>query len=333
MGIYGKAAEGTLRLAAAAGPRGLRAYDLAARIVPRGPIPRIRTTNGRGSDVDAYWGVHVLHSERFPSQRASWAQIESRFALYPLYREFFDLWGTHEGEIVLDFGCGPGNDLIGFAAHSGARRVIGMDVSEKALAVSADRLALHRVNPLRVELIQVRDTEPSLPLRDDSVDYIHCAGVLHHVSEPDRILQEFRRVLKPGGAAAIMVYNRDSVFFHLVVAYVRMILNGECAGMDVDTAFGRMTDGPDCPISIAYRPGDWLELCRVAGLDGTYLGGLLSTTELEALDHWGLRALLDERLGDEHREYLQGLRWGERDYPLYDGRPAGCGASFRLRSV
>jgi SAM-dependent methyltransferase len=296
-------------------------------------MPLIRRCDGRRTQVDAYWADHLVHTEAFPSARASAAYLESRFAEYPQYAEFFDLWGDHTGQVVLEFGCGPGHDLTGFVLHSGARRVIGMDVSMKALTISAHRLSLHRVNPLRVELIQVRDAEPVIPLRDESVDYVHCSGVLHHTSDPVAILREFARVLKPGGTAAIMVYNRDSIYFHLGLAYARMLLNGDCQGMDVDTAFGRISDGPECPISIAYRPDDWLELCRSAGFDAEFLGGYLSVNELSVLEFWGMKALLDDRLASEHREFLSEIRWDDAGYPRYRGRHAGFGGSYRLRKT
>ena len=44
---------------------------------------------------------------------------------YPLFREFAHPWGDHDGEVVLDYGCGPGNDVTGFLLHTKAKRVIG----------------------------------------------------------------------------------------------------------------------------------------------------------------------------------------------------------------
>jgi SAM-dependent methyltransferase len=38
-----------------------------------------------------------------------------------------------------------------------------------------------------------------MPLADGSVDAVVCTGVLEHVDDPDRAVNELRRVLKPGG--------------------------------------------------------------------------------------------------------------------------------------
>jgi SAM-dependent methyltransferase len=40
-----------------------------------------------------------------------------------------------------------------------------------------------------------------LPLRDASVGSIVCSHVLEHVARPDRVIDELRRVLRPGGGA------------------------------------------------------------------------------------------------------------------------------------
>ena len=55
------------------------------------------------------------------------------------------MWGEHDGEVILDYGCGPGNDLVGYALYTGARRIVGVDVSPRALELARDRLALHGI--------------------------------------------------------------------------------------------------------------------------------------------------------------------------------------------
>ena len=167
-----------------------------------------------------------MRREPFGSAEESASYLEWRFGEYPLFREFSGLWGDHDGQVVLDYGCGPGNDVVGFLIHTGARKVIGIDISASALELARERIVLHEVDPDRFELIQASDTETAIPLTDGSVDFFQSQGVLHHTSEPLAILRELRRVSKTGGQGRMMVYNRDSLWLHLYTAYEIKIRQG-----------------------------------------------------------------------------------------------------------
>ena len=242
-----------------------------------------------------------------------------------------DLWGTFgSGDLVLDYGCGPGNDVVGFLIHTGAN-VVGVDVSQKALDLAAERIALHRIDPSRVKLIQIGDSETALPLATRSVARINCGGVIHHLSDPGAVLAEFRRVVRDDGVARVMVYDRDSVWFHLFTAYVRRVQEGRFAGLSADEAFAKNTDGEECPISRAYRPEDFIVLARLAGFDATFLGGYFGKIELDLFHELKDVAVADERLPAEHRAFLSELQCDTEGLPLYRGRHAGVGGSYLLR--
>jgi SAM-dependent methyltransferase len=328
-------ALGSDRLAALARPlTGERIRRAIGRLrrAPSGPRPVIRDRGDRGeTEVDSYWAGHTVRAPSFLSRRASERYLEWRFREYPLFRELTGLWGNHEGEVVMDYGCGPGNDLTGLALHSGARRLIGVDVSEAALGRAAERLALHGVEPGRVELLRISDSDPAVPLEDGSVDFALSLGVIRHTSDPLVVLREIARVMKPGATGRIMVYNRDSIWLHLYTAYERMVLEGAFAGLDVESAFARNTDGPDCPIARCYRHGDFLALLSEAGLEGRYAGGYLSRQELESLETGWSRALADERLADAHRDFLRQLAFDPAGRPMHRGFHAGVGGVYWIR--
>lgn len=295
-----------------------------------GPRVTASETADRTS-VDDFWSEHTVNSKPFTTAEESANYLEWRAGIYPLFSEYMDIYGDHKGEVVLDYGCGPGNDTVGFLISSNARRVIGLDVSEKALALTSHRIGLHGVDPDRVQLVQSSDANHRIPLGDGAVDYVHCLGVIHHTTHPGLVLRELARVLRPDGSGSIMVYNRQSIFFHLWVAYQRMLKNGDFAGLDVESAFSRATDGEDCPIARAYRPEDFVELCLAAGLQAEFVGGYFAVMELELMRSAGAEAIADERLGIEHRTFLSELLPDERGYFLYRGRTAGHGGVFSIR--
>ncbi len=261
------------------------------------------------STTEEYWGEHTVNSIPHKTAEASLEYLDWRSRHYPLFHELMNHYGNHDDEVVLDYGCGPGNDVVGFLAHTNAEKIIGMDISKKALTLASHRLSLHHNFDLnRVELIQVDDKVPTIPLPDGSVDFIYSEGVLHHTSHPGDIIKEFYRVLKPTGKIAIMVYNANSLWKHLYVAYDRQILNGQFSTMSIDEAFSRSTDGEECPIAHNYTPAQFSEICEQAGFQTTFTGGFFSALELDLYTSLLDQALKEERLPSESRNFLEALK-------------------------
>jgi len=307
------------------------ARDIRIKVTPKGQAPEIVIKDETGSTaVDEYWNQHTLHTRIFVSARESEKYLRKRNSEYPMFPELMDLYGDHGGEEVLDYGCGPGDDVTGFLLWSNARKVIGMDVSGKALGQLRHRLALHRVDTSRVELIRITDASGKIPLPDDSVDWIQCGGVLHHTTHPQEIVKEFKRVMKPGAQGRLMLYNRDSVMYHVWIAYAQLIVNDAFPGLTIDQAFTKSTDGPDCPVSDAWAPKRVLDMIAGAGLSGTFRGGYISVVELDWLKTYGAAAAADERLGDEHREFIREIELDARGYPMWRGKYAGIGGVYTI---
>jgi len=308
----------------------IHAESAFERHVQPSTIPlRVATQRGTTS-VEAYWGRHTVNSIPFRSAGESLRYLAKRSAEYPLFERLMDVHADHSQDVVLDYGCGPGNDIVGFAVRGKARHVIGMDVSMRALQLARSRVALHGLDSTRVELIQVSDGEPRLPLDAGAVDYLYCEGVLHHTSHPEATLSELARVLRPGGRGHIMVYNRNSLWFHLYTAYVRQIVQGDFSGLSVDDAFQRNTDGDDCPIARAYRPEEFASLCRATGFRVSYLGGYFEIRELELFKTTLPAALADPRPANEQGEFLRGLTLDADGYPRYERTYAGIGGVYQV---
>lgn len=95
---------------------------------------------------------------------------------------------------VLDVGCGAGREGV-FLAQCGYN-VVGLDISEKALAIAKKRSVSARVS-IRWVLGNALD----IPLGNRSVDFVNDRGCFHHIQEKSRPQygREIARVLKPGG--------------------------------------------------------------------------------------------------------------------------------------
>jgi len=308
--------------------------EIRVRTAPKGPAVAISVLHGQEqTPVDDYWNRHTVHeSGKFMTAAESEGHLSWRASQYPLYTELMDVRQDHSGRVILDYGCGPGDDVTGFLLWSNPTRVIGMDVSRMALGLLQHRLALHRIDPRRVQLIQITDSIGKVALPDSHVDWVHCGGVLHHTTHPAEILGEFHRVMKPGSEGRLMLYNRDSVFYHLAIAYVEMIVNQAFPGLSVDEAFTRSTDGPDCPVSDAWPPQRVLDLIAKAGFDGEFRGGYVNVhEEMDWLREYGDAAKADARLAAEHRRFLSELTTDVHGYPMWNGKYAGIGAVYTIR--
>jgi len=104
------------------------------------------------------------------------------------------------GFYILDYGCGPGSYSIV------AARLVGE--SRKVYALDIHPLAIQQVQKLaaRKSLTNIKtilsDCATGLP--DESIDVVLLYDTLHDLSEPDKVLAELHRVLKPN---AILSFN------------------------------------------------------------------------------------------------------------------------------
>jgi ubiquinone/menaquinone biosynthesis C-methylase UbiE len=103
------------------------------------------------------------------------------------------------GRAALDAGCGAGYGAA-ILARSGARSVAGVDVDPEAVAFAEDRYG-------DVASFQTGNLL-ALPYDDDAFDLVVCFEAIEHVVDPERALDELRRVTAAEGVLAISTPNR-----------------------------------------------------------------------------------------------------------------------------
>lgn len=96
-----------------------------------------------------------------------------------------------EADTVLDIGCGTG--LLGRAlARHMSCRIEGLDISAKSLAAAA--------KPGVYSMFYRHDLQKlPLPFADDAFAAAAMVGVLTYIEEPQALLEEVCRIVKPGG--------------------------------------------------------------------------------------------------------------------------------------
>ncbi len=157
-------------------------------------------------EVRLYWNQHIhdLEITRHPVGSRGFFDDLDQYHFEKLHHLLrlvrFDGYG---GRRVLEVGCGAGVDLARFAR--GGADVTGVDVAASAIELARANFAQQG---LRGDF-QVADGE-QLPFPDESFDLVYAHGVVQYTADPQRLVGECRRVLKPGGEAIVQVYNRIS---------------------------------------------------------------------------------------------------------------------------
>jgi ubiquinone/menaquinone biosynthesis C-methylase UbiE len=276
-----------------------------------------------------YWSKHTVHGTKDSpsSSEASLNYFHWRCDQYPGYLNLMPV-SDLDGLDVIDFGCGPGHDLVGIGEYSKPKSLIGFDVSDVALGLARERLNLHHFGTD----VSLRKLEAAyLDLPDSSVDYVHSSGVLHHLEDPLQALSEFKRVLRPNGSARIMIYNKDSIWWHLYVPYVLQIRRRQISpNLDIAEAFRMSTDGPGCPISRAYTFESFAALARRAGFHTEKVGACMSLHEIKVWRQYGAQALKDSRLASNHLGFLSGILEDDEGNLSVNGDIAGIDLVLEL---
>jgi 2-polyprenyl-6-hydroxyphenyl methylase/3-demethylubiquinone-9 3-methyltransferase len=162
-------------------------------------------TNASLYDSGDWWGDSVRGLRQLRKL------VPARFA-------YFDgVMADWRARDVLDLGCGGG-----FMAETLAQRgatVVGIDPCAPAIAAAISHA---RVMGLPIDY-RVGWGE-SLPLASGSLDVIVCVDVLEHVDSLDTVLEEIRRVLKPGGLLLFDTINCTPLATFVMVTMAERVL-------------------------------------------------------------------------------------------------------------
>ena len=102
--------------------------------------------------------------------------------------------GDIRGKLLLDLGCGAGENSVYFA-KKGAR-CVATDYSPGMVEVA---LQLAAANGVEIEGRTANAMALEFP--DNTFDLVYASNLLHHIPDPKIALKEMHRVLKPGGKA------------------------------------------------------------------------------------------------------------------------------------
>jgi ubiquinone/menaquinone biosynthesis C-methylase UbiE len=146
-------------------------------------------------------GLHAMWDAVAPGWERNAGFVEERVA--DLTESLLDAAAISNGDRVLELACGPGGLGLAAAERNPESEVTLSDVAEQMTIVAAKQAEERELANVNVAVLDLERIERP----DESFDVVLCREGIMLVPEPATAAAEIRRVLRPGGRAAISVWG------------------------------------------------------------------------------------------------------------------------------
>ncbi len=137
------------------------------------------------------------HREHMP-KLAFW-MMKTNMAFVDLFSSTankFNSFGIQQGDIVIDYGCGPGRYIKKASSLTGSNgRVYAVDIHDQAYKCVSKIARKNNLN----NVVPVKASGYFAAIQEDKADLIFALDVFHMISQPNEFLNELHRLVKPTG--------------------------------------------------------------------------------------------------------------------------------------
>jgi len=192
--------------------------------------------------------------------RISWARAatfpSNKEEVYPDHKivQEFDL--IH-GKTVLEYGCGAGSDAISYLRRG--NQVVATDIVAANIERTKSNIALYNLS--RAASVIKLDVSHPLPFGNELFDVVSSHGVIHHIKEGPKVVEEFYRVLKHGGFCYLMLYT-EYMYDYFLETINNLV---ETRGISKEEAFCWCSDGEGAPYAVPYSEEEGNSMLKAAG--------------------------------------------------------------------
>ena len=216
------------------------------------------------------------------------------------------------GERVLDLACGTGLVTLAAArAVAPSGHALGTDLSGEMVALAAQQAQRQGVSNAGF----TRMDAEQLAVADGSVDAVLCSLGLMYVPEPERVLSEARRVLRPGGRLVVSVWGERA----------------RCGWASVFGIVDAEVSSEVCPLFFRLgQAGALARLCAEAGLAPVDEHRLRSTLNYDDGEHACDAALVGGPVALAWSRFDEATRERVRERYLVSLAPWRVGAGYAV---
>lgn len=103
-----------------------------------------------------------------------------------------------DGKVVLDLGCGNGDNCIEFI-NRGAEKVIGVDISSNMLDIAINKNSHENIQYIKMDMEQICEI-------NEKFDMVYSSLAIHYVKNYDLLISNIRKLLKTDG---ILLFSQE----------------------------------------------------------------------------------------------------------------------------
>lgn len=161
--------------------------------------------------------------DKFNNLAHNWWNLDGEFKtlhhINPSRLQFIQSHVDLKDKSIIDVGCGGG--ILSEAMAAEGANVTGIDMAPQLIEIA--KLHLHESHlKINYECINIIDKTKQFA---GKYDVVACMEMLEHVPEPEIIIENCAKLLKPGGIAFFSTLNRTINAYALGVIAAEYILN------------------------------------------------------------------------------------------------------------
>ena len=119
----------------------------------------------------------------------------------PRFGKVLKIAAMQGGQNFLDVGCGDGTFTLLLKEALKTKEAIGIEISTEAIC---------KLKEKGIKAYQLDIDEEPFPFENDYFDLVYCGEIIEHLFNPDHLLDEVWRILKPGGKCIVTTPNLAS---------------------------------------------------------------------------------------------------------------------------